>query len=225
MKNKRVKAIKRYGPTVVFWLIIALAATAIFLALFTGRGERADAEPEPTPLPPGLFIITPEPVQMLTQEEKEEALVRAVVALDAEAGLAIDCGISYGDLLDLSRLLMVEKGPYWPESFIMAIGEVALNRVASPEYPDTLSQVLRQTGQYETPLTPTWVEIQPTEDVVRMALRLLKGERVLNDPRVVFQALFPQGSRTILEYTDVYLDNTTYFCWTNNPEYYEEVNG
>lgn len=218
-KKRRTKWVRAYGPTVAFLLFVFMVTLVVLCFVLKGNPVETVAPPESSP---GLYIITPAPVEM-TQEEKEEALVKAVVALDSEAGLAVDCGIAYTDLLELSRIMMAEKGPYWPESFVMAIGEVVLNRVASPEYPDTITKVLRQSGQYETPLTQTWVEIRPTEEVVRMALRLLKGERVLNDPRVVFQALFPQGSKTVLEYTDVYLDNTTYFCWSNNPEYYEEV--
>ena len=229
MKTKRVNAIKRYGPTVAFWLIIDLILAVIFLFLLTGRGcERTEPEAEPTPLPPGLYVITPSPEPTpaeMTQEEKEEALIQAVLFQDAETGLEIDCGVSYWDLLWLSRAIAVESGPDWPDCYMMMIGEVILNRQDSFEYPDTIYDILYDPGQYAAAMDGTLDDIRPREHVVRLALRLLKGERVLNDRRVLFQALYPQGSKTVAFYYDDELDTTTYFCWASHPELYEMEGG
>ena len=51
-------------------------------------------------------------------------------------------------------------------------------------------------------------------------MRLLEGERVLNDPSIVFQALFPQGSGIAFTYHDDDLNNDTYFCWASYPDLY-----
>ena len=60
----------------------------------------------------------------------------------------------------------------------------------------------------------------PSERYVRLAMRLLEGERVFNDPSIVFQALFPQGSGIAFTYHDDDLNNDTYFCWTSYPDCY-----
>lgn len=75
--------------------------------------------------------------------------------------------------------------------------------------------------QYEPVYQNDWADIRPVEQTVRLAMKLLQGERVLKDPCIVFQALFPQGEYTVVTYYDADLDTTTYFCRTNNPELYD----
>ena len=101
----------------------------------------------------------------------------------------------------------------------MAVGEVLLNRVASPEFPDTLAGCAFQPGQY-TAADEDWFEVLlPFRDCVEAAFRLLSGERVLNDPTVVFQSGGKQGSGVALELKDsVY--GSVYFCYTSHPELY-----
>lgn len=227
-RKNRVKWYKRDLPSVVFWLVILWILTcgaAKIHALQNQQAVPADPTPVETVVAGVSYTITPVPVAteapVMTQEEAEEALVQAVLSVDHVAGMAIDCnGITYLDLLLLSRLIAAETGPEWPDSPAMAVGEVALNRVASPEFPDTLEEVLYQKGQYEPVLKESWADLRPTEHTIRLALRLLKGERVLNDPRVVFQCLTEIPTKTIMTYYDVNLDTTTYFCWTNHPELY-----
>lgn len=230
MKRRRVKLYRVLLPKVLFWMVIALVVVVLFRAC--KREEPVEVSPpmnttfELTP-PPEVdsseASYTIKPSTTMTQEEAEEALVQAVLNVDHVAGMSIDCGnITYLDLLLLSRLIAAETGPEWPDSPAMAVGEVALNRVASPEFPDTLEEVLYQKGQYEPVLKESWVDLRPTEHTIRLALRLLKGERVLNDPRVVFQCLTEIPTKTIMTYYDVNLDTTTYFCWTHYPELYEK---
>ena len=101
----------------------------------------------------------------------------------------------------------------------MAVGEVLLNRVASPEFPDTLRDCAFQPGQY-TAADEGWFEVLlPFRDCVEAAFRLLSGERVLRDPSVVFQSGGVQGGGVALELTDsVY--GSVYFCYTSRPELY-----
>ena len=116
--------------------------------------------------------------------------------------------------------MAAESGPNWPDWAIMAIGEVVMNRVESEDFPDTIHEVLYQ--RYPVQYEPVWQDsfgsIRPDERTVRLAFDLLKGERVLEDETIVFQALFPQGNETIVTYTDTDLGTTTYFC----TGYYEE---
>ena len=101
----------------------------------------------------------------------------------------------------------------------MCVGEVVLNRVASPEFPDTVKEVIMQEGQYEGVNTDEFLYyLNPTEASVDAALRLLLGERLM-EPQVVFQANFPQGGSVYRKYYDS-LYGYTYFCTTSYPELY-----
>ena len=122
--------------------------------------------------------------------------------------------ISYEDAILLAKIMQAETRPGWPDWAVMCVGEVVLNRVASPLFPNTVKEVLEQTGpiQYAPVHTDAWDEMLPEGEYVDLAIRLLRGERVLNDPDVVWQALYMQGSEIVNLYHDDVLNNTTYFC-------------
>ena len=124
--------------------------------------------------------------------------------------------ISYDDLLMLSNMITWEAGSSWLSTeWKMSVGEVLLNRVASPEFPDTLEGCLYQAGQYQNAHTTAFANTYPYEDCVRIAARLCNGERVINEPSVVFQANFPQGGGVYKVLYDSYL-GSTYLCYSNN---------
>ena len=55
--------------------------------------------------------------------------------------------IAYDDLVLLAQVIHTEAGSAWlPDEWRLAVGEVVLNRVASPEFPDTLEEVVFQPG-------------------------------------------------------------------------------
>jgi Cell wall hydrolyses involved in spore germination len=128
--------------------------------------------------------------------------------------------ISFEDLHLLSKVMYAEAGSEWlSDDWKMAVGEVILNRRDSPEFPNTISDVIYQHGQYYSKTSRYFQDIMPSERCVMLAVRLLEGERVFNDPSVVFQANFPQGSGVHAWYWDKHL-GTTYFCYSNYPNKY-----
>ena len=113
-----------------------------------------------------------------------------------------------------------EAGSAWlPDAWQLCVGEVVLNRVASPEFPDTVHDVIYQKGQYSGSGTARFDRTQPSERSVRLALRLLEGERYMNNPAVVFQSQFRQGSGVFLALHDRH-SGTEYFCLSSHPELY-----
>ena len=163
-----------------------------------------------------------------------ERMIECALALDRERGvlyerlrnakidaLGLDARyIAYDDLVLLAQVIHTEAGSAWlPDEWRLAVGEVVLNRVASPEFPDTLEEVVFQPGQYSA-ASRSWFEaLIPFRSCLEAALRLLNGERVLNDPAVVFQSGGRQGSGVALELTDsVY--GSVYFCYSNRMELY-----
>lgn len=169
---------------------------------------------------------TSQPAPTVPAVDWKEEMIQAVVDDDRTAGLTaqehLGGELFYDDLMLLAKIIACECGPRWEEWGIIAIGEVVLNRVASPEFPDTIREVLYQTDpiQYEPVWQSGWEEFVPSERYVRLALRLLEGERTMGDPSIVFQALFEQGSEVVLVYHDDDLDNNTYFCRSSYPEIY-----
>lgn len=162
-----------------------------------------------------------------------EVMIQSVVDGDTAAGetaelarnekiqeLGLDyAAISFEDLLLLSRVIYREAGSNWlSEEWKMSVGEVVLNRVASPEFPNTVEEVVMQPGQYGG-LTPEFQYIKPSRQCVEIALRLLSGERILNEPSVVFQSNDYLGSGVHLQLTDEQL-GVTYLCYSSHPELY-----
>ena len=176
----------------------------------------------------GAWVEEPEPDWLGLLRE-------AVLADDREAGLAAAEGwnadesrppLDYDELRLLSKLITWEAGSRWlTDELRLGVGEVALNRVASPEFPDTLEEVVYQYGQYVGTDTPAFRdELQPDPACTDAALRLLLGERILQ-PQVVFSGHAVQG-KVHSVYRDMHY-GSFYFCESNFPELYvaEETDG
>ena len=155
-------------------------------------------------------------------------LVDAAVRGDAEAGRAAEAArsaaierggdgtpVSFDTLLLLTRFLSAEAGDDWrTEELRLCLGEVLLNRVASPEFPDSLEDVLSELG---------WASDAPapySRGCAEAALRLLLGERLL-DRRVVYWGDRTRGGGVYATFCDRRF-RCTYFCLTEHPELYAE---
>ncbi|MDR0952293.1 MAG: cell wall hydrolase [Oscillospiraceae bacterium] len=128
--------------------------------------------------------------------------------------------ISFDDLFLLSKIIYAEAGSAWlPMDWKMCVGEVVLNRVASPEFPNTIAEVLAQPGQYYGQNSSYFNRLLPSETCVIAAQQLLEGQRIMNDETVVFQANFTQGSGIHTALYDGAL-GWTYFCHSARPWIY-----
>ena len=162
-------------------------------------------------------------------------MASACVSGDIDAGIEAECKrnqkisalglrveqVSFEDLYLLSKVIAVEAGSDWLSmEWKMMVGEVLLNRVASAEFPSTISECIYQEGQYYSRGDERFSTLNPDAKSVEAAARLLAGERVINDPSVVFQGNFRQGSGVYRKMTDSVLGDT-YFCYSNYPELYQ----
>jgi len=128
--------------------------------------------------------------------------------------------VSYDDLVILARVIKAEAGSSWlSDEWKMCVGEVVLNRVASPEFPNTIYDVVRAPGQYPWAAASSFAYLIPDARSIEIARRLLEGERYLNDASVVFQANFRQGSGVHTKFYD-YTYGWTYFCISSRPYLY-----
>lgn len=114
------------------------------------------------------------------------------------------------DELDLlARLITGEMGMRWaPDEQQLNVGSVALNRVASPLFPDTLEEVINQPGQYAC--AGYLSTLTPDDRTIANARQLLEDGSVL-PAGVVFQSEAPQGP-VYASYYDAVLGTTTYYC-------------
>ena len=160
-----------------------------------------------------------------------EIMIQSVVDGDSETGhwaesmraekivrLGLDYPLVEYDSLDqLSRLVWQEAGSDGiSHEWRRDVAQVVLNRVNSSEFPNTLYDVIHQSGQYSG--ASRLNSAQPTWDCVSAALDALEGKGDLPNS-VVFQANFRQGSGVYRQY---YLApyGTTYFCYSSWPELY-----
>mgnify|MGYP000939982895 CR=1 FL=1 len=177
-----------------------------------------------------ILILILIPINVFADVDYSELMAECVVNQDEKMGevymvksnkkvnLYGGYKFTYEDLEVLSKIIEAESGMEWLDEYIrMCVGEVLLNRVASKDFPDTIREVAYQEGQYHHIKYGLFDEIVPTMKSVRTALRLLNGERVINDKDVVFQANFPQGSGIYEIIHDNLLGNT-YLCYSNNRE-------
>ena len=150
--------------------------------------------------------------------------IRAGQAAETARNAAIQAGgtgapVSFAELWLLSRVIDAMAGSDWlTDDFRMCVGEVVLNRVASPEFPDTLYDVVYQKGQYAVVNTARFASLVPRRECVEVALRLLLGERHMV-PAVVYQADCVQGELFTM-FSDRQL-GSTYFCLSRHLELYQ----
>ena len=120
--------------------------------------------------------------------------------------------INFDDMLLLARVIYSEAGSDWlSDEWKMAVGEVVLNRVASPEFPNSIYEVVAQPRQYGN---LAYSSLRPSARCVDIAVGLLAGSRVLNEPSVVFQANVVQGSGVYRVCYDR-LRGPTYLCYSS----------
>ena len=130
--------------------------------------------------------------------------------------------ISIDDLWLVGKIMNLEAGNCPYDECAWGVGEVVLNRAASPEWdmPDTIEEVLKMPGQYYYPsLAGMFERGLPSERCLRLALRLLEGERHL-EPDVIFHCNFPLGSSIHSSYKHAG-HSRLYFGRSFNPRLYE----
>jgi hypothetical protein len=194
----------------ILLMLVAIAALAITTTAM------ADYDPKVDYL--NVMINAASKGDTVTGTKASASRAEKIEALDLEV-----TSINFNDLYLLAKIMYAEAGSEWlSDDWKMCVGEVVLNRVASSEFPNTVSGVIYQKGQYYGSGSTYFANLKPSERCVRLALRLLSGERVMNDPSVVFQANFSQGGGVCRKFYDKYL-GSTYFCYSTKSWLYNKV--
>ena len=194
---------------------ISLAAAAL-LVFFLSTCARRPEEPEPDYL--GMMMQAAQQGDVETGREVQQVW-EASLARSKSDGQAVP----FDQLYLLSRLIHFKYGHYrYSDELRMCAGEVILNRMASPEYPDTMEKVIFQKGiEEEVDEDAFSLCVSPSRDCVRAAARLLQGERML-EPEVVLETHYP-AKGVYAVFCDDLLGNT-YFYKSEHPELYKAGN-
>lgn len=122
---------------------------------------------------------------------------------------------SQEDLILLATLIECEAGSNWiTDEHQQLVAMVALNRVKSDKFPDTLKEVIYQHGQYSCVGNSRWIK-GPTERSLRNAKLTIEGN-VYCPTNVLFQAEFKQGIGVYKSFYSESSGSTTYFCYGND---------
>ena len=133
--------------------------------------------------------------------------------------LGIQDDVTYDNLLLLAKIIQVEAGSDWlTEEHRRLVASVVVNRVNSPEFPNTIHDVIYQRGQYASVRTNYFQTVRPSRASTMSALHILANGSIA-PPDVVFQANFRQGGGVYKAIHDNKL-RTTYFCYSNNRKLY-----
>jgi len=84
------------------------------------------------------------------------------------------------------------KWQYCSDDWQCYVACVALNRVQSPEFPDTLEEVIFQEGQYACTFGGKFFEVEPSERAYENARKVLEGYRPVPE-EVIFQSEYKLG--------------------------------
>ena len=118
---------------------------------------------------------------------------------------------TFDDFVLLAKVIQNEAGSDWlPMEWRMGVGEVVLNRVASPAFPNTIYDVVYEPKQYADKQNYNGMVLYSY--CIDAAVRLMNGERVFNDPSVLYQANFKQGYGVAMHLYHP-LSGSTYFCY------------
>lgn len=153
----------------------------------------------------GLFMTRPvEPkASELSLEDKDTG---EVIFLNPSIEVLEEVpNISEDDIDLLARLITAEQGYNQDEEDYYLTGSVVINRINSDKFPNSLYEVVYQSGQYAC-VNDGHIE-REYDDIAWEVAEELLVEGTTIDSTVVFQAEFPQGSGTYVK------RGNTYYCY------------
>lgn len=113
-------------------------------------------------------------------------------------------GVTDQKIYRLAQLMYAENGSAKNDNCVLLTGIVVVKRIRSKKYPNTIEGVISQEGQYSTYQTGK-IECRPDERCLEIAEEILRFDLQKYYPdNLVFQAEFPQGSKTYEQFGEEY---------------------
>lgn len=197
-----MKRIKKYPIILVVLLLFWLAASffcepynlsgqeqswnlvPVFVQMCAGYSEKATEKPE----------------KLYSVELKRSKSVPKTDQISSAKG------VSDRKVYRLAQLMYAENGAAKDDECVLLTGIVVMKRMKSDKYPNTLEGVISQEGQYSTYQTGR-IDCEPDERCLEIAEEILRFNLQKYYPdNLVFQAEFPQGSKTFKQF------DHEYFC-------------
>lgn len=191
-----------------------LVSLAAALCLMFSLSTCARAKPEPEPDYLGEMLRFAATGDISAGHQVEQQLI-----MSAEDGKYSGPQPDFDELYMLSRAISCQFGnSRYSDELRLCAGELILNRLASPEYPDTLKGVILQ--KEKSPCSQDAFEacLCPGAASAEAAMRLLLGERMLG-PTVVEQSSERREGVYAMFCNE--LMGNVYFYESSNPELYE----
>lgn len=145
-------------------------------------------------------------------EEKEQVAEGVqVVSKDVKPVVALVEPEISDDVMLLAKTICAEAG-YENKLDMLLVGNVIMNRLESPWYPDaeTISDVIYQKGQYACTWDGNLDRAEPNDLAIDIATRLIGGER-LAPKNVIFQSQKSLGDGLWVKV------GVHYYCYKNDP--------
>ena len=183
-------------------------AAAMLLAICMCLSLSTCTRPEEPPPPDYLPLMLNAACRGDTEKGREAEHMRNALINENKLD---EPKVSFDELFLLSKFIQSQASSMWfTDEFLFCTGEVVMNRVASEDFPDSISAVIYQDGQYEGVLTEEFqCRLLPSYRAAQAALRLLMGERMMSED--VLYASHEKAGEVYALYSDARL-GYTYFC-------------
>ena len=187
---------------------------SLLLTVFMSLSLNTCAFAEKLPAPDYNAMMIDAAVSGDTAAGHEAEAMREACPSASSAGPAV----SFDDLYLLSKFICAQAGSrHQSDEFLLCSGEVILNRTASPEFPDSIYEVIYDEWQYPFADSEEFETLVPDRHCTELALRLLQGERHMEN-YVVFQSDIKLGN--VYSSFGNRILGFTYFCESPNLQLY-----
>lgn len=150
--------------------------------------------------------LVTENIETAVETKVDTVPVEVEYNLETEVVAPIAEPVSEDDLCLLAHIIYAEAGSDWcSDEMQMYVGSVVLNRVKSPNWPNTMHEVVYQEGQYECVWIGSFYN-EPNQRAWDMAQWLLTNGSQL-PPDVVYQSGSPLGNGVYIQVGNMY------FCY------------
>lgn len=127
--------------------------------------EITECKPRPEPHHYKVIIILPEPVEIVPPPEPTPQPISE-------------------DTYLLAQIINAEARNQ-PYDGMVAVGNVIMNRIVSPKFPDTVRDVVYQKGQF-SPVNDGSINNAPSESAIQAAKDVMNGHKVIGDDVLFF---------------------------------------
>ena len=142
-----------------------------------------------------------------------------VIIEDEEVPLAATpvINISEEEIEFMEQIVAAESYSYWTTEECLPIAQIIVNRYHSPEFPNTVNEILTQDKQFQTYSNGRYKEVEVTPEVEEAVNRAIRGQEVIPEEALYFctEEYYNKAGKNgwfgTLTKLDYQVDNTLFF--------------